>query len=100
MFDNGFKLEQKNENISSNLYDKDGNYINDLIKTTKNGPITIENITPIEEATTERKKIVKDSENRELFEISVDLQTNYGDENIKTKILPTFRNNFSDLKKL
>jgi hypothetical protein len=100
MFDNGFKLEQKNENISSNLYDKDGNYINDLIKTTKNGPITIENITPIEETTTERKKIVKDSENRELFEISVDLQTNYGDENIKSKILPTFRNNFSDLKKL
>ena len=62
--------------------------------------MSIENITPIEEMTTERKKIVKDSDNRELFETSVDLQTNYGDEKIETKILPTFHNNFSDLKNL
>ena len=90
-----------NENIiSSNLYDKDGNYINDLIKTTKTEQLNKENITPIGEITTERKKIVKESENRELFEVSVDLQTSYGDENIKTKILPSFRNNFSDLKNL
>ena len=100
MLDNGLKF-QKNENIiSSSLYDKDGNYINDLIKTTKTGQLTIENITPKEEITTERKKIVKESENRELFETSVDLQTNYGDENIKTKIVPIFCNNFSDLKNL
>jgi len=100
MLDNGLNFQNNENIISSNLYDKDGNYINDLIKTTKTGQITIENVTPKEEVTTERKKIVKESENRELFETSVDLETNYGDENIKTKILPTFRNNFSDLKKI
>ena len=100
MLDNGLKLHNNENIISSNLYDKDGNYINDLIKTTKTEQLNKENITPIGEITTERKKIVKESENRELFEASVDLQTSYGDENIKTKILPTFRNNFSDLKNL
>lgn len=100
MLDNGLKFQNNENIISSNLYDKDGNYISDLIKSTKTGQMSIENITPIEEMTTERKKIVKDSDNRELFETSVDLQTNYGDEKIETKILPTFHNNFSDLKNL
>ena len=96
-----YKLKNILDDIDNNN-NQSNSFFNKFIKSTKREMITNENISP-EDNTTERKKIdvVKDSiDNNELNDTSVDMKTNYGEENINIKTNYNFNSHNSGLKTL
>ena len=86
------KTEESLNNRKIDIYNPDTNYF-------KENNIKL---TPHLETTTERKRLdlKKDSQSIENNNTSVDISSNYCEENINIKDLPIFKSNFSDLKNI
>ena len=108
-YDKDKNNSENNNNLKISLDEMDNNNINDidkyskkLIKSFKKGNTPNDKSNNIEATTTERKPIdiIKESDNNEINDTSVDIKTDFGEENIDIKKAYKFKNHISALNSI